>query len=600
MNPTWEDPIPDDDDEENAYDKGFMHGREAVIFLIDASREMFEVQKEDSSFQLCLKCARTTLTNKIICSSKDLTAIVLFGTDKTKNNTDFKHIYVFQEFGEPGAERILETEELMSLDPHAFADKYGHSTDYSLADALWVCSIMFTKCIYTLAHKKILLFTCNDNPHEGNPQHQMQSRIKARDLHDSHVHIELLHIQRPNCVFNLTSFYKDMTCLSEDEADLLPAAAEKFDDLLVRVRSKDHKRRPVGSLLLTLGEGVEMGVELYKLVVPTGKPAAAKLWRDTNEEVTRVSKLFLGDTGEILLPSDVKKYQEYVGKRIYVSEDEVKQIRHFYEPGLLLMGFKQKACLKTHYHLKPSVFLYPDDRRVQGSRHLFRVLLQCCVRKGRLPICRLVARHNDPPRFVALLPQEEQKDERGAQTVPPGFHMVYLPFMEDIRSIKGETKHHPTDASVDKAIEIIKKLQFAYHPESFENPVLQKHWRNIEALALNRDAPEEIIDYTLPTKDVIEKRAGKLIEEFKMLLCPSSSTDKGIGDKQGMDSQCGSAVKRQRVEELCPMSLQVEAASGTLARYKVNSLKEFCKRNGIRCGTKKAEIIDAIKMFYQK
>lgn len=49
---------------------------------------------------------------------------------------------------------------------------------------------------------------------------------------------------------------------------------------------------------------------------------------------------------------------------------------------------------------------------------------------------------------------------------------------------------------IDAAKEVVKKLQFSYSPESFENPVLQKHWRNIEALALDRDAPEEMKDYT--------------------------------------------------------------------------------------------------------
>ena len=49
---------------------------------------------------------------------------------------------------------------------------------------------------------------------------------------------------------------------------------------------------------------------------------------------------------------------------------------------------------------------------------------------------------------------------------------------------------------IDAAKELVKKLQFSYSPESFENPVLQKHWRNIEALALDRDAPEEMTDYT--------------------------------------------------------------------------------------------------------
>lgn len=49
---------------------------------------------------------------------------------------------------------------------------------------------------------------------------------------------------------------------------------------------------------------------------------------------------------------------------------------------------------------------------------------------------------------------------------------------------------------IDAAKEVLKKLKFTYSSESFENPVLQKHWRNIEALALDRDAPEEMVDYT--------------------------------------------------------------------------------------------------------
>lgn len=49
---------------------------------------------------------------------------------------------------------------------------------------------------------------------------------------------------------------------------------------------------------------------------------------------------------------------------------------------------------------------------------------------------------------------------------------------------------------IDKAKELIKKLQFKFSSDSFENPVLQQYWRNIEALALDRDAPEEMTDYT--------------------------------------------------------------------------------------------------------
>ena len=49
---------------------------------------------------------------------------------------------------------------------------------------------------------------------------------------------------------------------------------------------------------------------------------------------------------------------------------------------------------------------------------------------------------------------------------------------------------------IEKAKELIRKLQFTFSPEAFENPALQTHYAAIEALALDRDAPEEITDYT--------------------------------------------------------------------------------------------------------
>lgn len=603
---SWEDPIGDDDEDENAYDKGFTYGRDAVIFLIDASSGMFEKHEdmEEIPFQLCLKCARSTLTNKIISSNKDLTGIVLFGTDKTKNTrneTDFKHIYVFQDLSEPGAERILETEELMSMDGPTFSSRYGHSKDFSLADAFWACGIMFSNCKYTLAHRRILLFTVHDDPHAGKQQLQILAKTKAKDLHDSSIDIDLFPIKKPGVTFDFSLFYKDIVYTPDDEQYKFTDPSEKFDDLLIRVRCKDHKKRPLGNIPFTIGEDVKMAFKMYKLVVPTPKPVPVKLTKEDNLEITLTRNTFLGDTGEVLLPSSIKKYQEYAGKKIYFSADEVKQIKYFYDPGLLLVGFKPKTCLKPHYHIKPSVFLYPDEKAIQGSTRLCYALVLQCSKRDYVPICRMISRQNEPPRFVALIPQLEHVDDHGNQTIPPGFHVIYLPYTEDIRCIKGEKKHNPSAAQVEKAKDIIKKLQFAYHPDSFENPVLQKHWRNIEALALNRDAPEEIVDYTLPTKDIIEKRAGKLIEEFKALLCPSATQSTSNYKRGPSTSQGGPPAKSARNEDLeVPSSFQEEAANGTLTRYKVNVLKEFCKRNGIRSGTKKADIIGEIVKFYQQ
>lgn len=52
------------------------------------------------------------------------------------------------------------------------------------------------------------------------------------------------------------------------------------------------------------------------------------------------------------------------------------------------------------------------------------------------------------------------------------------------------------DEQVEKCKAVIKKLSFPYEPAQFENPALQKFYSNLEALALSRDEPDEIMDYT--------------------------------------------------------------------------------------------------------
>ena len=53
------------------------------------------------------------------------------------------------------------------------------------------------------------------------------------------------------------------------------------------------------------------------------------------------------------------------------------------------------------------------------------------------------------------------------------------------------------DASqIDAAKAIVKAITFKYSADDFDNPSLQKHYANIEAMALDRDAPEEVDDLT--------------------------------------------------------------------------------------------------------
>jgi ATP-dependent DNA helicase 2 subunit 1 len=48
-------------------------------------------------------------------------------------------------------------------------------------------------------------------------------------------------------------------------------------------------------------------------------------------------------------------------------------------------------------------------------------------------IAWLIPRRNQAPMFVAILPQEEELDEKGNQITPPGMHCVQFPTLDDTR-----------------------------------------------------------------------------------------------------------------------------------------------------------------------
>ncbi|NWI09300.1 XRCC6 protein, partial [Crypturellus soui] len=134
-----------------------------------------------------------------------------------------------------------------------------------------------------------------------------------------------------------------------------------------------------------------------------------------------------------------------------------------------------------------------------GSTTLFNALLMKCLEKEVLALCRYIPRRNTPPRFVALVPQEEELDEQNVQVAPPGFHLVFLPYADDKRKVDFTEKVLANREQVDKMKQIIQKLRFKYRIESFENPVLQQHFRNLEALALDMMEPEQTEDLTSET-----------------------------------------------------------------------------------------------------
>ncbi len=56
----------------------------------------------------------------------------------------------------------------------------------------------------------------------------------------------------------------------------------------------------------------------------------------------------------------------YGKKQIVMEKDEVDEIKKFDDPGLVLMGFKPMDRLKPHHHIRPALFIYPEEEQISG------------------------------------------------------------------------------------------------------------------------------------------------------------------------------------------------------------------------------------------
>lgn len=393
--------------------------------------------------------------------------------------------------------------------------------------------------------------------------------------------------------FDISLFYRDIISVMEDE-DLGVHFEEssKLEDLLRKVRAKETRKRVLCRLKFKLNKDIAFTVGIYNLVQKAIKPFPVKLYRETNELVKTKTRTFNVNTGSLLLPTDTMRCQVYGNRQIVLEKEETEMLKHFDDPGLVLIGFKPSALLKRHHYLRPSLFVYPEEQLVSGSSTLFHALLIKCLQKDVVALCRYTPRKNIPPYFVALMPQEEELDDQKVQVTPPGFHLIYLPYADDKRKVPVTHKVSANPDQVDKMKAIVQKLRFKYRNDSFENPVLQQHFRNLEALALDLMEPEQAEDLTMPKLKEMDKRLGSLVDEFKDLVYPPDYNPEGKASKRKQDDE-GLESKKPKVE-LSEEALKAHVSQGTLGKLTVPMLKEACRLCKLKAGTKKQELLDIL------
>ncbi|MPC11198.1 X-ray repair cross-complementing protein 6 [Portunus trituberculatus] len=292
------------DEDEGADVTWSFSGSTGTVFLIDAAKEMFDSlpgeEDEDTPFTRAIKAVHASMMRKAIAKPYDLMAVVFFNTREAKNPLGYSG-------------------------DSQFETKFGHSVSASIHDSLRTCQSVFNTSEKRHSGRSILLFTCRDNPHAGDDQRRRQAVTKAKDLKESAIALEILHM---GVAFDVDKFYKDLILPDDTEEEeeqggeltrerrTLADPTTRFEELMKRVSLLENKQRVAGKLVFTLAPGVTVGVGIYSVVKKSRKPTKKRLWKNTNQELKSIHKDYLMDTGELVSRSDYEYYQKFGNRKI--------------------------------------------------------------------------------------------------------------------------------------------------------------------------------------------------------------------------------------------------------------------------------------------
>ncbi|CAN1813362.1 ATP-dependent DNA helicase 2 subunit KU70, partial [Linum perenne] len=573
----------DDDDEDNEFFLLRESTKELSVYLIDASPKMFsstcpgEDGKDETHFHIAVSCIAQSLKAHIINSSYNEIAICFFNTREKKNEQDLSGVFVFdvaerEHLDRPTARLIKEFNCVEESFLKEIGSQYGivsGSWENSLYNALWVAQALLRKGSTKTADKRILLFTNEDDPFRNIRGVAKADMIRttlqrAKDAQDLGISIEILPLRRPEEEFKISTFYADLIGLeSEELPEFMPSAGQKLEDMKNQLRKRMFTKRIVKRIKFVIANGLSIDLNTYALIRPTAPGAITWLDSVTNRPLKSETSFICADTGA-LIQEPLKRYLPYKNEDIKFSVEELREIKRVSRGHLRLHGFKPLSCLKDYHNLRPSTFVYPSDKEVVGSTCTFIALHRAMIQQQRFALAFYGISTN--PRLVALVAQNlyfqksstsfpNSQDEivsGGGQLEPPGMHMIFLPYCEDIRDIEQrvmKTKNpvpRATEEQINKAAALIKRIYLKdFSVCQFSNPALQRHYAVLQALALDEDEMPETNDETLPDEEGMARPAVvKAIEEFR-----TSVYGEGYDEAKDVPGPSEAAKKRKIASE---------------------------------------------------
>ncbi|ETW82733.1 hypothetical protein HETIRDRAFT_157084 [Heterobasidion irregulare TC 32-1] len=631
----------DEDEEDELQDTTYFESRrDVILFCIDCSESMSAPREhpkyedaQTSHLLTALDAAVQIMKKKVTVGPNDSVGIMLYNTAKGITSgrvSDLKRgTFVHLPITTINAPNVLD---LTRLVDEARTDmSVLREACPPLDDRCIPMGDVFTSCNWVLrdgapktASKRVFLITDNDDPHRDAISEKLllAARTTLVDLVQAGVTVEPFFISTEDKPFDQTKFWTNVLLSSEfDDSESQTGSSElpesisitRIDDLLDQMRFHELPKRALFSVSLQLAPDFCIGVKGYGLVAEQRKGAykyfadlgdrmevaesrTAYVDEDRQAEVDKHDIVFgmtLGATGDDQdAPGGFGTRAVGVGKRVFYTADEVRSFRTLgLEPGIKLLGFKDRDDLAFEDNVRHSTFIYPDEMAYSGSKRTFSALVKTMAAKDKIGLALGTMRRNSVPMFYAMLPQTEKLEESGWME-PAGIHLVPLPFADDIRAAPVEQAIRAKKDAVDAAKAIVKKLAIkngTYMPDSYPNPALAFHNEQLEATAFREEyEADSFEDVTAPNYDTIHKKAGPLIEAWAQAI----EADEGANTTVVVAAAAG--TKRAATVSVDEAEIRSKYESGSMAKLRVDQLKDFLRSKSLPVSGVKAALIERV------
>ena len=424
---------------------------------------------------------------------------------------------------------------------------------------------------------------------------------------------------------------EDERASDEDEClDIVLSSKTRVENLEVVSRRKVTRRRPRKTKVWFNDGTFALPFTVVHLVQKTTKPAPKYVDAEDHQDLRTETVYLDKESGEVVAPK--KSYLE-IGpeKQKVIVKNAEKQAtyaasKNFHanacKLGMHCLGFVDTSEVTQRDRLlKGQGKFVRADETVFGGKEAFSALLTACAERHVSVLCADVYNAKSQVKYVALIPQVENDAYLG---VPAGFHVVKVPFRDDLRQPekaigKSKPQTSATETQIQAAEALVESLELQeYHPTRISNPELQAHYKALEAIALNKRKVEKISDDTAPPIEQLWKEHGVIahIRNFSQTTYGIEQQDRVGGNDEDADedddgngiiglkrkarggpSKGGEKALKTVVQEIRPgfETFVKRAKKGSLSELTVDVLKTYLDAHNLPKSGNKASIISRIE-----